>query len=125
MKTLLAAILGTLVMSMAAAQTTPQYLADRHVARGVQCAACHGQDAPKAALPEDKDRHEPCVACHGFYDKVAQRTVPKNPEEMNPHSQHDGNLPCTTCHKGHQAARITVPAAIITTSRYPNNLGNF
>lgn len=78
MKTLLAAILGTLVMSMAAAQTTPQYLADRHVARGVQCAACHGQDAPKAALPEDKDRHEPCVACHGFYDKVAQRTVPKN-----------------------------------------------
>lgn len=105
MKTLLAAILGTLVMSMAAAQTTPQYLADRHVARGVQCAACHGQDAPKAALPEDKDRHEPCVACHGFYDKVAQRTVPKNPEEMNPHSQHDGNLPCTTCHKGHQPGK--------------------
>ena len=62
MKTLLAAILGTLVMSMAAAQTTPQYLADRHVARGVQCAACHGQDLPRQLF--QKTRTDTNLALH-------------------------------------------------------------
>ncbi len=81
-----------------------KFLADRHVARGQQCAACHGQNAPSAALPLDADKHQTCVKCHGFYDAVAKKTQPADPEEMNPHSQHDGNLPCTECHQGHKAS---------------------
>lgn len=78
-----------------------KFLGDRHVQRGVQCAVCHGEKV-SGQLPEDQEKHEPCVKCHGFYDKVAAKTQPKDPEEQNPHGQHDGNLPCTTCHKGHK-----------------------
>ena len=77
------------------------FLGDRHVERGLQCAVCHG-DQVSGKLPEDRDRHEHCVKCYGFYDQVAKKIQPANPEEMNPHSQHDGNLPCTTCHQGHK-----------------------
>lgn len=94
-------LFGALLSFSAVAQDKPQYLGDRHVARGVQCQVCHG-DKISAQLKEDDQRHEPCVQCHGFYDQVAKKTTPENPEEMNPHSQHDGNLPCTTCHKGHK-----------------------
>ena len=77
------------------------FLADRHVARGVTCVSCHGESAT-GKMQLDSDRHEACVACHGWYDAVAEKTVPKDPEDMNPHSQHDGNLPCSECHKGHK-----------------------
>lgn len=97
-------MLGSLSLSVCG-QDSGKFLADRHVARGLNCASCHGTKPPAAQLPEDKERHEPCVACHGFYDKVAKKTQPKNPEEMNPHSQHDGNLPCTTCHQGHKPGK--------------------
>lgn len=102
-KTLLATLLGvSLAMSAVAAdQGKTKYLADRHVERGVTCVQCHS-DVAKGTMKEDKDRHEACVACHGWYDAVAAKTQPKDPEEMNPHSQHDGNLPCSTCHKGHK-----------------------
>ncbi len=81
-------------------QEQTKFLGDRHVERGVTCDKCHGA-TPSDTLPIDDQHHQPCVQCHGFYDVVVKRTQPADPEEMNPHSQHDGNLPCTTCHKGH------------------------
>lgn len=72
-----------------------------HVAKGLPCTSCHVKDG-SAELKIDDQKHEACVGCHGWYDAVSKRTQPKNPEEVNPHSQHDGNLPCTECHKGHK-----------------------
>lgn len=106
MKQLFVALLfGLACLSSSAQQAQDnKFLADRHVARGQQCVVCHGQNAPSANLPLDGNKHQPCVQCHGFYDVVAKKTVPADPEEMNPHSQHDGNLPCTECHQGHRAS---------------------
>ncbi len=98
---LLTLALGTLISTGVFAQEQPKFLGDRHVQRSITCDACHGSAVSKD-LPLDADRHQPCVKCHGFYNEVVKKTQPANPEEMNPHSQHDGNLPCTTCHKGHQ-----------------------
>ena len=73
MKTKLVVLLfGAFLSFSAVAQNKPQFLGDRHVARGVQCQVCHG-DKISAQLKEDDQRHEPCVQCHGFYDKVAQK----------------------------------------------------
>lgn len=103
LKSVLTFTFGVLVcaLSLNAQAQEGKFLADRHGARGITCVQCH-QDVTKGTLKVDKERHEACVACHGWYDKVAQKTQPKDPEEMNPHSQHDGNLPCSTCHKGHK-----------------------
>ncbi|MCF0253496.1 MAG: cytochrome c3 family protein [Duodenibacillus sp.] len=95
----LAAMLCACLALPAAAADAPR-LADRHAAKGVNCLTCH-QDPAKGALRMNGKR-EACVQCHGWYDAVAKKTQPKDPEDMNPHSQHDGNLPCTECHKGHK-----------------------
>ena len=93
-----------LVLGAVWAQTgfaAEKFLADRHAERGIKCEVCHDPSAP-TKMKEDANRHEACVQCHGFYDAVVKRTQPKDPDEQNPHSQHDGNLPCSTCHKGHK-----------------------
>ncbi|MGN1208932.1 MAG: cytochrome c3 family protein [Duodenibacillus sp.] len=102
MKTLSVFFIGLCLSVGVYAAPAQKFLGDRHVERGVACPMCHGQGTPKAQLPEDSQKHEPCVQCHGFYDKVAARTKPKDPDEQNPHGQHDGNLPCTSCHQGHK-----------------------
>lgn len=104
LKLLSTLVLGAALSFSVSAADAQKFLGDRHVERGLACTACHGSDAPKAQLPEDSNKHEPCVMCHGFYDKVAARTKPKDADEQNPHGQHDGNLPCTACHQGHKAS---------------------
>jgi fumarate reductase flavoprotein subunit len=101
-KTLLSLALGCLVSTLALAQANEpsKFLGDRHVAKGMNCQTCHIENSKE--LKNDGAKHEICVQCHGFYDKVAEKTKPSNPEEGNPHGQHDGNLPCTECHKGHK-----------------------
>lgn len=77
------------------------FLADRHAGLGLQCDSCHVANG-NPALKLDDQRHEACVACHGWYDVVSAKTnKPEYP--VNPHTQHDGNLPCSECHKGHKA----------------------
>lgn len=74
------------------------FLADRHQARGTDCQACHGaaQITGNAAVIGKN-----CQLCHGDYQKAVDRTKAKYPE-INPHDQHDGDLSCIVCHKGHQ-----------------------
>lgn len=76
-------------------------LAERHMAKGMKCEVCHS-DVTKGAIILDGKRHEICVSCHGWYDQLVKLTPPKTEEDQNPHGQHDGNLPCTECHKGHK-----------------------
>ena len=49
------------------------FLADRHAARGVQCASCHIDGAPTA----DNASMEACLKCHGSYADVIARTADK------------------------------------------------
>lgn len=84
---------------MVYAQQRP--LADRHAARSVSCEGCHVMKG-NAEIKKDAKGHEACVTCHGYYPEMIKRTE-KAGEEVNPHDQHDGDLPCTQCHKGHKA----------------------
>lgn len=80
--------------SVGAAET--KYLADRHIARGLQCDACHEKDM-KIKMNGDL---EACTSCHGDYVAMIKRTDGRY--ETNPHAQHEGLLPCIECHKGHK-----------------------
>lgn len=75
------------------------FLADRHVARGVACASCHGDKAPQSGATVDVKKS--CETCHGDIDKVAERTKKKglNPD---PHYNHLVGLNCLECHQGHK-----------------------
>ncbi len=98
---LVVASLGLLCAVQAEAQTATKFLADRHVAKGINCMMCH-DDVKKGTIKLNEKKHEACTQCHGWYDQVAKKTVPVEKDDQNPHSQHDGNLPCTECHKGHK-----------------------
>lgn len=75
------------------ATDAPAPLADRHVAQGAKCESCHaaGQGSPVA-----KDQ---CLACHGSYAKVAEKT---DALDINPHDSHLGPIDCSKCHMGHK-----------------------
>ena len=77
-------------------------LADRHASRGMSCDSCHetAQGGGVKAFGE----YGICAACHGDYQKMIDKTdrLFKDSGQPNPHAQHDGALPCTECHKGHQ-----------------------
>lgn len=76
------------------APTSP-FMDGKHVAKGLQCAACHTTMPPKGA-PETKV----CLSCHkGSYTAMAEVTAKVNP---NPHTSHEGEIPCTACHKSHE-----------------------
>lgn len=76
-------------------------LGGRHIARGLNCTTCHS-NMLKGTIRLNKDKRDVCVDCHGWYDELVKRSASDDPEEVNPHSQHDGELPCKTCHKGHR-----------------------
>lgn len=111
MKKLLLTLLLTMVGMTAYAQApgvaTPQtsaqpvavqkFLGDRHVQRGLQCDACH---TPDQKIKQNGDL-DVCSQCHGDYSAMIAKTKDRY-EEVNPHAQHEGVLPCTECHKGHK-----------------------
>jgi len=72
--------------------------ADRHKALNIGCAACHGEDKPKAAASE-----KACLACHQSLEAVAEKT---KDYVKNPHKNHlteAADVECTRCHNGHRA----------------------
>ncbi len=99
MKRTLVSVIASSVLLLFASGTAlaaGNYLADRHASRGVKCEACHGVAAPK--VPVKKVKAEKCLACHGSYEKVAEKTKALKP---NPHASHLGEVRCSDCHKGH------------------------
>jgi hypothetical protein len=69
-------------------------LADRHGTRGVKCENCHTSMPPQKNITEGT-----CIACHGSYKKIAEKTEEL---DVNPHDSHQGEVPCTRCHSGHK-----------------------
>ena len=77
----------------ARAQQKP-FLADRHLAKGLDCAACHKESPPGKAVPSAI-----CLSCHGDAEKLAIKTGALRP---NPHDTHLGELACEECHHAHK-----------------------
>jgi hypothetical protein len=84
------------LLSRAWAQGQGSFLADRHQAKGMNCATCHKESPPKAAVPSDT-----CMKCHGNAEKLAEKTSAVKP--ANPHDSHLGEVACDQCHRGHKA----------------------
>ena len=95
-KNILAAAALTLAM-VSAASATPA-LADRHAAKGLECASCH-KTAPMPGAVVKKDA---CKACHS-YEQLAQQTAKMEPK---PHRPHLGDVNCVECHSGHGEPRL-------------------
>lgn len=97
-RAMLTAMLAVCAASSASADDVKN-LADRHVARGMACTSCHidGGFELKSVEP-----YGVCAQCHGGYDAMMEVTGEKYLESTDPHSQHDGDLSCTECHKGHK-----------------------
>lgn len=93
---IVAALFGLVSFTTVNAQSkdTPMG-ADRHMAKGVPCAACHGKNNEIATPSIDQ-----CSTCHNP-DQVAAKTTQAQPR--NPHvSPHYGNkLDCALCHLQH------------------------
>lgn len=95
-KNLLAATL--LAVGLIGAVEAAPTLAERHVARGTACAACHVENPPAKPVPTEQ-----CQKCHGNYEAIAART---DEGDINPHQSHLGEPDCTNCHKGHSAPQL-------------------
>lgn len=122
----LACITGFLSLSgtMAfAADSTPagHTLADRHVARGMKCTACH-VDAKGGALKAANTDYGVCATCHGDYNAMIKKTDAKykNSGQPNPHAQHDGALPAQNAIKDIRPALIIVPNVTALYTRFRN-----
>lgn len=72
-------------------------LADRHVAKGMTCSSCHAETPPSKAVKTEK-----CLECHGSLEKIGERyDAAKNGNLPNPHVNHNSELYCEDCHRGH------------------------
>jgi len=89
-------------------QPSDAFLAGKHKAKAIDCAACHGENM----VVDDNETvvNEKCVECHGSLDKMGLTQKPseedrlfgsKDEDEINPHKSHLGNISCTVCHHGH------------------------
>ncbi len=74
------------------------YLADRHMARGMTCKQCHRESPPSKPVTSGQ-----CERCHGNNDAMAERT---KDVKHNPHFNHLGDVACLECHQAHQPSRL-------------------
>lgn len=68
-------------------------LADRHVAKGLECKTCHVES------PSEVDQMT-CQGCHGDMDAMGEKSEGKF--EVNPHAPHGAKVSCLRCHHGHK-----------------------
>ena len=78
-------------------QTPSAGLEKVHVQRGVTCEQCHGKSQ------QDPVPMEPCLGCHGNYQKLAESSKGRSP---NVHDSHLGEIRCTLCHHEHKASEM-------------------
>ena len=94
---LCAALCLGLAASAQSASAAGKTLADRHLAAGLSCKACHG--------PDEKNPQEPtletCTGCHTL-DALVTKT--QNVKPHNPHTSphYQDKLDCTNCHVMHE-----------------------
>lgn len=75
-----------------------QGLADRYVARGLQCQSCHDTTPPKADVKSAK-----CETGRGSMAKVAEKTADL---DINPHDSHIEGAQCLECHQRHKKPQL-------------------
>lgn len=91
------AIMGIFFARYGAMSEAMVFLGDRHVkGYGLTCESCH------AETPPSKGSQEPCIDCHGNLAEVGKATELK--DLPNPHINHNEELYCDDCHKGHKEA---------------------
>ena len=110
---------GVLVAAFTAtAIAADGFLADRHGAKGVKCVMCHVTATGGKLKMVDDGKHEVCVQCHGFYDKVVQLTETKD-EQIRTRST-TGICRAPSATRGTRRVLTTAPNAITSSSRCRN-----
>lgn len=91
----------------AAANAGPAELKPHHKALG-DCALCHTQENAVAGNAFVVPDNKACLACHGSWQDLAEKTKPTDPHEPNPHKSHHygENMSCTACHAEHKESRV-------------------
>jgi hypothetical protein len=74
-----------------------------HSGKNVTCVGCHGKTLPEIGDPVENER---CLQCHGPFQRLLEKSAPKDFPDRNPHSSHLGEIACTVCHKGHAASSV-------------------
>lgn len=83
---------------------TSKYTDNLHAKAKVDCAGCHGKQAPTSDATVENAR---CLSCHGPMEKLAEKSANAQFPKRNPHASHYGNdIACNTCHKGHDTAEV-------------------
>jgi hypothetical protein len=81
-------------------------LADKHQAKGLECAACHKEEPPEKGSP-----NELCMTCHGNQQQIAEKTnrIIPNPH-ASPHLDRGAPLACNECHHIHKPSKVSCNA---------------
>ena len=88
-----------LALPASAQEGGPHAIRPHHAKAGVHCFNCHQEEKPtKKAVAS-----ESCMVCHGDYPAMRAATKDVKP---NPHDSHLGEIPCTECHRQHQAPKV-------------------
>ena len=90
------------IKEMFASWLTSSYTDHLHAKAMIDCAGCHGKDAPLLDTTVENSR---CLACHGPQDQLAARSTPKDFPQRNPHDSHLGEIACTVCHHAHAESK--------------------
>lgn len=92
-------ILALIFIASPALSNDDATLLNKHMSKGVQCAACHNENPPAKRVKTPK-----CQECHGTYEQLAERT--KNMKPNNVHANHLGDLDCKSCHGVHKKQKL-------------------
>lgn len=74
-----------------------------HAKKQIICSGCHGKSLPQKG---DTVENERCIACHGNYEALANKTRPAQFPDRNPHQSHLGEIGCAVCHKAHKPSAV-------------------
>lgn len=102
-----AAMLAAALGLSTTANADPAELKPHHKALG-DCALCHTQENAVAGNAFVVPDNKACLACHGSWQDLAEKTKPTDPHEPNPHKSHHygENMSCTACHAEHKESRV-------------------
>ena len=102
-----AAMLAAALGLSTTANAGPAELKPHHKALG-DCALCHTQENAVAGNAFVVPDNKACLACHGSWQDLAEKTKPADPHEPNPHKSHHygENMSCTACHAEHKESRV-------------------
>ena len=92
-----------IIKEVFASWVNSSYTDHLHAEAMIDCAGCHGKEAPLLDTTVENSR---CLACHGPQDQLAARSKPKDFPKRNPHDSHLGEIACTVCHHAHAESKV-------------------